>query len=84
MTNQRNPEGRINFQLLVPNIANYIRSLRLDKHYLHDQRLMAQIAEAVLGDPRRARDIEASLHSYNTEPGRCKFQCYCILIIKTD
>lgn len=76
MTNQRNPEGRINFQLLVPNIAHYIRSLRLDKRYQHDQRLMAEIAKAVLGDPRRGRDIEASLRSYDTGPGSCKFQYY--------
>lgn len=68
----------------MPKIANYIRSLRLDKHYLNDQRLMAQIAEVVLGDPLRARDIEASLRSYETEPGRCKFQCYCILIVRTN
>lgn len=76
MTNQRNPEGRINFESLVPKIAYFIRSLRLDKSYLHDRRLMAKIGKAVLGDPRRGRDIETSLRSYDTGPGRCKFQYY--------
>uniref|UniRef100_A0A1B6M3J8 Constitutive coactivator of peroxisome proliferator-activated receptor gamma n=1 Tax=Graphocephala atropunctata TaxID=36148 RepID=A0A1B6M3J8_9HEMI len=59
-----NHNGYINFKVLVPGIAKYVRSLPCDEGTLFN--VLPDIAKRTLGHPSKDRDIVASLRSYQS------------------